>query len=115
VAYVLKRPDQSNARIAVIIPGAQTTDTYDLPDAVHLPIIRWRDNDTLLYIDQQGEGSSIWEQRLDHKVPSQPLRSSSHQDFNSIVNFDWGKAGELVMSAGGSRGDVVELDLRRHR
>ena len=115
VAYVLKRPDQSNAKIAVFIPGAQTTDTYDLPDAVHLPIIRWRDNDTMLYIDQQGEGSSIWEQRLDHKAPPQPLRSSSHPDFNSIVNFDWGKAGELVMSAGGSRGDVVELDLRRHR
>jgi serine/threonine protein kinase len=115
VACVLKTSENQNTRIAIIAPGQQSPDTYDLPDGVHLPIIRWRDDNALVYIDEQGEGASIWEQKLDHKAPPQPLRSISHPDFTSILNFDWGKDDKLVMAAGaGFKSDVVELEFRRH-
>jgi serine/threonine protein kinase/Tol biopolymer transport system component len=116
VACVLKQAAESSLRIAVIAAGRQSLDTYDLPTSVHLPIIRWRDDETLLYIDQTGEGSDIWQQRLDHRLGGpQRLGSSSRPDFNSILNFDCGKDDKLVLSAGAVRRDVVELALRPHR
>jgi hypothetical protein len=115
IAYVLKESAESTLKIAIFAADRQSLDSYDLPSSVHLPIIRWRDGETLLYIDQTGEGSDIWEQRLDHRIGARRLGFSSRPDFNSILNFDCGKDDRLVLSAGAVRRDVVELALRRHQ
>jgi serine/threonine protein kinase/Tol biopolymer transport system component len=111
VAYVLKSSNGASAQVAVLGLNQQERDTYNLPVTLRLPIIRWRDVGALLYIDQWGDRAEMWEQRLDRQSPPQLFPSSSHADFNSILNFDW-RDGRMVLSAGqNSRSDVVALTL----
>jgi Tol biopolymer transport system component len=95
----------------------QTPDYFSLPERIRQPIIRWRDNQTLVYVDQRGEDSDIWMQSLKGSQrplsPHQLYGSRPHPLFNVIFNFDWARNGRIVLSAGDNSRDVVKLTLTR--
>ncbi|MGH9824380.1 MAG: protein kinase domain-containing protein, partial [Blastocatellia bacterium] len=106
VAFLLtdrSRGAGARPKIAIIEDGALLPVRYILPDGVRQPIIRWRNDETLEYIDEFGDGAQIWQQRLNGGAGegSIPRHYELGQlDFKRISNFDWFRGDKILLSGG---------------
>ena len=118
IACLMRRGNE-RPQIAVISlqSKGQPPDYWNLPGDLRQPIIRWRDGQTIVYIDQRGEDSDIWVQSVEglgRSLPPQRVYGARpHPLFNVIFNFDWARSGQIVLSAGDNSRDVVKLALTR--
>jgi serine/threonine protein kinase len=123
IAFLLTSPAHglsARAQIAIIDNGKLSQVRYDLPKGVRQPVIRWRDDGMLIYIDQFARGVDIWQQPLEKgldggggRSPASPSRYAlPGADFKCIFNFDLSQDGRIVLSAGDPpSAEVYELIL----
>jgi WD40 repeat protein/predicted Ser/Thr protein kinase len=106
-------------QIAIIDNGKLLPARYQVADRVRQPIMRWRDAETLVYIDEFAK-DEVWQQHLrkgrdgaDKGTPARPTRYKlPGVKFKVIFNFDLSTDGRMVLSAGGTSSDTVyELTL----
>jgi WD40 repeat protein len=115
VAFLLSNEVSSSSKpqIAIMDGDKLLSARYSLPDTVRQPIIRWRNDRTLLYIDEFARTADIWQQRLegpsDRGAVDKPRRYLlPPSEFRCIFNFDWSGDGRIILSAGDIRS--VEVD-----
>jgi serine/threonine protein kinase/Tol biopolymer transport system component len=115
----LMRAGDMRPQIAVMAlrEAGRAREFFRLPESIRQPIIRWRDDQTLAYVDQRGDGSDIWIQDVgpsrSPQSPRQLFGPVTHPMFNVIFNFDWARNGQIVLSAGNNSRDVVKLVLMK--